>query len=91
MSFQVTEKDIRVSISRIMSPVALGAALILALGILGALFVWFYSNSFFSLLSWLSIVLIVALIGISRRIPARFYPLFVFIIALTLQYNRTLT
>jgi uncharacterized membrane protein len=91
VSFQITEKDIRVSISRIMSPVALGAALILALGILGALFVWFYSDSLFSLLSWLSIVLIVALIAMSRRIPERFYPLFVFVIALTLQYNRTLT
>jgi uncharacterized membrane protein len=91
VGFRITQKDIRVSISRIISPVALGAALILVLGILGALFVWFYSSSLFSLLSWLSIALIVALIAISRRIPERFYPLFVFIIALTLQYNRTLT
>ncbi len=91
VGFQITKKDIRVSISRIMSTTALGAALILVLGILGALFVWFYSNSFFSLLSWLSIAMIVALIVTSRRIPERFYPLFVLIIALTLQYSRTLT
>jgi uncharacterized membrane protein len=88
--FQITQKDVRVSISRIMSPAALGAAFILVLGILGALFVWFYSNSFFSLLSWLSIAIFVVLIATSRRIPERFYPLFVFVIALTLQYNRTL-
>lgn len=90
VGFQITQKDIRASISRIMSPTALGAALILVLGILGALFVWFYSNSFFSLLSWLSIAIFVTLIAISRRTPERFYPLLVFIIALTLQYNRTL-
>jgi uncharacterized membrane protein len=89
--FQFAQKDVRVLIDRIMSPVGLGAALILVLGILGALFVRFYSNSFFSLLSWLSIAISVVLLITSRRIPERFYPLFVFIIALTLQYNHTLT
>ena len=74
VDFQITEKDIRASISRIMSPVALGAALILILGILGALFVWFYSDSLFSLLSWLSIVLIVALIAISQQDSRAFLP-----------------
>jgi len=89
--FQITEKDIRVSIGRIMSPAVIGAALILVLGILGALFVRSYTDSLLSLLSWLSIAIFVALIIVSRRIPERLYPLLVFVIALTLLYNRTLT
>jgi uncharacterized membrane protein len=76
-------------IRKILTPPILGAALIFIMGILGGLSVMFYLDSIFSLLLGLSVVLIVVLIIIDKVSP-RFYPLYIFVIAIALQYSRTL-
>jgi uncharacterized membrane protein len=90
LDFQITESDFRALIDRIRSPLALGALVILLLGILGGLFTRFYLDSILSLLSMLSIAVVVILLVISRRDSERFYPLYIFVIALALLYSRTL-
>ena len=87
--FQITAADFTRQIDVIQSPPALGAALIVVLGILGGLFIRYDLDSFFSLVSTLSIVIIFFLV-VSRRVPARFYPLYIVAIALAFQYSRTL-
>jgi len=91
LGFRISQVDFRSLTDRIVSPPILGSALILTLGIFGALFLRFDLDSFFSLLSVLSIVLVVILIIISRNTSRRFYPLYIFVIAIALQYGRTLT
>jgi len=88
--FQITAADFGTLVDRITTPQVIGAALILVLGILGALFIRVYDDSIFSLLSMLSIVIAVVLIVASRKVPERFYPLFILVIAIALQYSRTL-
>lgn len=89
LDIQITLGPFNTLIDRILSPPLLAAGLILVLGILGPLFVRFGLNTIFSLLSMLSIAAIAMLI-ISRRVPERFYPLYIFVIAVALQYNRML-
>jgi uncharacterized membrane protein len=88
---QITIRDFATVTSGAMNPAVLGAALILALGIFGALFVKYDLNSLFSLFSTLSIVVIVVLVAMSNRVPQRFFPLYILVIAVTLQYSRTLS
>lgn len=83
--------DLPALTERILSPPLLAAGLILVLGILGGLFMRFYLDSLLSLLSMLSVVAIVVVIALSRRVSARYYPLFIVIIALALEYSHTLT
>jgi uncharacterized membrane protein len=90
LDFEITTRDLKASVDTIRSPPIMGAALLLVLGIFGGLFIRFYSDSIFSLFSMLSIVAAVVLIVISGRISARFYPLYILVIALALQYSRTL-
>jgi uncharacterized membrane protein len=90
LDFEITAQDLKTFVDTIRNPTVVGAALILALGILGALFIRSYSDSLFSLLSMLGIVAVVVLIAISGRISERFYPLYIFVIALALQYSRSL-
>ena len=87
--FQITAADFTKQIDVIQSPHVLGAVLIVVLGILGGLFIRYDLDSLFSLLSTLSIVIIFVLV-VSRRVPARFYPVFIVAIALAFQYSRTL-
>lgn len=88
--FRVTLGDLRTLTKRSLSPPVLGAALILVLGILGGLFMRFYLDSLLALLSMLSIAAIAVVIALSRRISPRYYPLFIVVIALALQYSHTL-
>jgi uncharacterized membrane protein len=88
--FRVPRGDLRRLTERIFSPPVLVAALILVLGILGGLFMRFYLDSLLSLLSMLSIVAIVVVIALSRRLSPRYYPLFIVVIALALEYSHTL-
>jgi len=88
--FRVPFGDLRTLTERILSPPVLVAALILVLGVLGGLFLRFYFDSLFSLLSMLSIAVIVVVIALSRRVSSRYYPLFVVVIALALEYSHTL-
>jgi uncharacterized membrane protein len=88
--FHISTGDLRTLTERSISPPVLGAALILVLGILGGLFMRFQLDSLLSLLSMLSIVAIVVVIALSRRVSARYYPLFIVVIALALQYGATL-
>ena len=88
--FRVTHGDLRTLSKRIFSPPVLGAALILVLGILGGLFMRCYLYSLVALLSMLSIAAIAVVIALSRRISPRYYPLFIIVIALALQYSHTL-
>lgn len=88
--FRVTLGDLRTLTKSILSPPVLGAALILALGILGGLFMRFYHYSLIALLSMLSIAAIAVVIALSRKISPRYYPLFIVVIALALQYSHTL-
>jgi uncharacterized membrane protein len=60
-------------------------------GILGALEVRYFGNSFFSLLFIALVTIIVVLISFDRFIPERLYSLSIFLIAFTLLINRTLT
>lgn len=88
--FQITALDVDELINRVKSPPALGAALVLVLGILGGLVTWFFLDSLLSLFSMLSIAVVVILLVASRRVSERFYPLYIFVIALALLYSRTL-
>ncbi len=90
LDFQITESDLKALINLVTSPLALGAALILLLAILGGLFTRFYLDSVLSLLSMLSIAIAVIVLVISRRGSERFYPVYIFSIALALLYSRTL-
>jgi len=89
LDFQITAAELAKQIDVMQSPPVLGAALIVALGILGGLFIRYDMNSLFSLLSTVSIVIIFLLV-VGRRVPARFYPLYIVAIALAFQYSRTL-
>jgi uncharacterized membrane protein len=88
--FRVTIGDLRTLTKWSLSPPVLGAALILMLGILGGLFLRFYLDSLLALLSTLSVAAIVVVIALSRRVSPRFYPLFIVVIALALEYSHTL-
>ena len=88
--FRAPLGDLRTLTERILSPPVLVAALILVLGILGGLFMRFYLDSLLSLLSMLSIAAIVVVIALSRRVSPRYYPLFIVVIALALEYSHTL-
>jgi len=88
--FRVTLGNLRTLTERILSPPVLVAALILMLGILGGLFMRVYLDSFLSLLSMLSIAAVVIVIALSRRVSPRYYPLFIVVIALALEYSHTL-
>lgn len=68
----------------------MAAGLILVIGILGPLFARCDFNSIFLVLSMLSIAAVAILI-ISRRVPERYYPLYILVISVALQYNRTLS
>jgi uncharacterized membrane protein len=87
---QITALGVDELIDRVKNPLALGAALVLVLGILGGLLLRFDLDSLLSLLSMLSIAVAVVIIVASRRVSARFYPLYIFAIALALLYSRTL-
>lgn len=82
--FQITASAFDELIDRVKSPPALGAALVIVLGILGGLFIRFDLDSLLSLFSMLSIAVVVILLVLSRRVPGRFYPLYIFAIALAL-------
>lgn len=88
--FEITACDLKTFVDTILSPPVMGAALLLVLGILGGLFMRFYSDSLFSLLLMVSIVAAVVLIVVSSRVPERYYPLYILVIAIALQYSRTL-
>lgn len=88
---QVSWSTFRTSIERILTPPVIGAALIVVLGIFGALFVRFYSDSIFSLVSVATIAAAFILLVTSRRVSERYYPLYIFAIALALFYSRILT
>ncbi len=87
--FQMTAAELAKQIDVVLSPPVLGAALIVVLGILGGLFIRYDMDSLFSLLSTVSIVIIFLLV-VGRRVPTRFYPLYIVAIALAFQYSRTL-
>jgi uncharacterized membrane protein len=89
LDLQINTGGFKELIGKIMAPPVLGAALIGTLGILGGLSLMFYFDSIFSLLLGLSIALIVVLI-ITHKVSPRFYPLYIFVIATSLQYGRTL-
>ena len=89
LDLQINAGGFKKLIGKIMTPPVLGAALIVILGVLGGLSVRFYLDSIFSLLLGLSIVLIVVLI-IADKVSPRFYPLYILVIAIALQYSRTL-
>lgn len=65
--------------------------LIPLLSILGALIVRYYNSSIISMLLIAVIAVIVVLIGFGKLIPARLYPLGIFLIGSSLILNRTLT
>lgn len=89
LDLQINTEGFKELIGKIMAPPVLGAALIVILGILGGLSIMFYRDSIVSLLLELSIALIIVLI-ITDKISPRFYALYIFVIALALQYSRTL-
>ena len=74
--FEITACDLKTFVDTILSPPVMGAALLLVLGILGGLFMRFYSDSLFSLLLMVSIVAAVVLIVVSSRVSERYYPLY---------------
>jgi uncharacterized membrane protein len=86
LDLQITASDFKILIERIRSPPVLGVGLVLVLGILGALFIRFYSDSLFSLFSVATIAAVVILLVTCRRVSERYYPLYVFAIALALLY-----
>ncbi|MGZ4951763.1 MAG: hypothetical protein ACXV5K_12120, partial [Halobacteriota archaeon] len=79
-------KQVRDNIA--ISPV-LGAALIVIIGVLGGLSAWFFLDSIFLLVLGLSIAVVVVLL-VTNKISPRFYPLYLFAIAIGLLYSRTL-
>jgi uncharacterized membrane protein len=89
LDLQINAGGFKKLIDKIMAPPVLGAALIVVIGILGGLSMMFYLDSIFSLLLGLSVVLAVILI-ISGKVSPRFYPLYILVIAVALQYSRTL-
>jgi uncharacterized membrane protein len=91
IDFQISTRVFRTLIEQIQSPAVIGAGLILVLGILGGLFVRFDLDSIFSLFSTLSIAIAAILLVATRRVPERLFPLYIVVIALALQYSRTLT
>lgn len=88
--FQITASGFDQLIDRVKSPPALGAALVLVLGILGGLFIRYDLNSLLSLFSMLSIAGAVILLVVSGRVSTRVYQLYIFAMALALLYSRTL-
>jgi len=89
LDLQINVGGLKKLVKTAMAPPVLGAALIVIMGVLSGLFLRFYLDSIFSLLLGLSIVLIVVLI-ITDKVSPRFYPLFILVIAVALQYSRTL-
>lgn len=90
LDLQITTSDFKMLIERIQSSPVLGACLILVLGILGALFVRFYSNSLLSLFSVAIIAAVVIILVTHRGVSQRYYPLYIFAVALALLYLSTL-
>jgi uncharacterized membrane protein len=89
LNLQINTGGLKKLTGKIMAPPVVGAALIVIFGILGGLSVRFYLDSIFSLLLGLSIAIIVVLI-ITDRVSQRFYPLYILVIAIALQYTFTL-
>ena len=89
LDLQIDAGCLKKQVGTAMTPPVLGAALIVIVGILSGLFLWLHLDSIFSLLLGLSIVLIVVLI-IADKVSPRFYPLYILVIAVALQYSRTL-
>jgi uncharacterized membrane protein len=89
LGLQINTGGFKQLTGKIATPPVLGAAFIVVLGILGGLSLMFYLDSILSLLLELSIVLIVVLIITDKVLP-RFYPLYILVIAVALQYARML-
>jgi uncharacterized membrane protein len=91
LQVQVRAINFKLYTDTILTPPALGAALIFVIGIFAALFIRFYNDSIFSLFSVAAIAMAVVLLITSRRVPERYYPFCIFAIALALLYGSTLT
>ncbi|MGZ4926114.1 MAG: hypothetical protein ACXV4B_06645, partial [Halobacteriota archaeon] len=87
LDFQATTCGFEMLADRIKNPSVLGMMLILVLAILGGLLIRLDLNSLFSLLLMAGVAVVVMLLIISHRVSPRFYPLWIFVIALALQYS----
>ncbi|MGZ4848543.1 MAG: DUF2206 domain-containing protein [Halobacteriota archaeon] len=87
LDFQATTCGFEMLADRIKNPSVLGMMLILVLAILGGLLIRLDLNSLFSLLLMAGVAVVVMFLIISRRVSPRFYPLWIFVIALALQYS----
>ncbi|MFC1953985.1 DUF2206 domain-containing protein [Chloroflexota bacterium] len=77
-------KPTSIEVEEILSPSVLFLALLLSLSIMGALWLNHYQNNFLLLCVMALIAVVVALIGCRRFIGEVYYPLVIFMIALTL-------
>ncbi|MGZ4881906.1 MAG: hypothetical protein ACXV7G_12750, partial [Halobacteriota archaeon] len=87
LDFQATTCGFEMLADRIKNPSVLGMMLILVLAILGGLLIRLDLNSLFSLLLMAGVAVVVMLLIISHRVSPRFDPLWIFVIALALQYS----